>query len=79
SSNQSDNGSALDSGDDVWFGSGFSSLLGDGAASLVDQMFGGSVGGQSSYLTDSALSDWLGDHDDLDEMLNELLSGGRLF
>lgn len=79
SSNQSDNGSALDSDDNAWFGSGFSSLLGDGAASLVDQMFGGLAGGQSSYLTDSALADWLGDHDDLDEMLNDLLSGGRLF
>jgi hypothetical protein len=79
SSNQSDNGSALDSDDNAWFGSGFSSLLGDGAASLVDQMFGGLAGGQSSYLTDSALADWLGEHDDLDEMLNDLLSGGRLF
>ena len=79
SGNQSDSHTTSDTEDDNWFGGGFSSLLGDGAGSLVDQMFGGSAGVHSSYLTDSALSDWLNDHDNLDELLNDLLSGGRLF
>ena len=79
SSNQLEPKVSSDPQGDLRFGGGFGSRLGNGASSFVDTMFWGSAGVHSSYLTDFALSDWLNEHDNLDELLNDLLSGGRLF